>query len=291
MQSVGNDMRAKSVLNVVLFVALFLLASVLIVNIAFADVPVVNSVKPWTRASDNHVILNITITHHNYYTGHYVDWMQVDINGAIDTVNLSPPQPLNQAFVVEYDMGIVSDNPTVRAMAHCTLHGSSGWSTSVKIGGDDTGDGGTSGGGLFNPNATLSADFTLLLQIIIFIVLSAGFVMAKAKRDFMKHGAIMGVAVALHTVSILTVMVPSLLISAGLFENWSSNLSIAVASHAALGILVEILGAYLVLVWALHRRDVKPCFKRKSAMRVVLVCWLIELILGAYVYILLYVPT
>jgi uncharacterized membrane protein YozB (DUF420 family) len=62
------------------------------------------------------------------------------------------------------------------------------------------------------------------------------------------------------------------------------------ASHAALGILVEILGAYLVLIWAMHPKDVQPCFKRKTVMRVVLVCWLIELILGAYVYILLYVP-
>jgi len=286
-------MKTERTLNAVLCAALFLLASALIVNTAFADVPVVNSVKPWTRASDNHVVLNITITHHNYYTGHYVDSMQVDIDGAIGTVNLSPPQPVNQPFVVEYDMGVVSTNPTVRARAHCNIHGSSGWSASVRIGdgNGDNGDGGTRGGGLFNPNATLSADFTLLLQIVIFLVLLAGFVMAKAKRDFMKHGAIMGVAVVLHTASILGVMVPSLLGSSGLFESWSGNLPLALASHAALGIFVEILGAYLILAWALRRRDVKPCFKRKNAMRVALVCWLIELILGAYVYILLYVPS
>ena len=282
-------MKAESVLNIVMFAALFLLASVL-VDTAFADVPVVNSVKPWTRTSDNHVILNITITHHDYYTGHYVDWAQVDIDGAIDAINLSPPQPLNQPFVTQYDMGIVIGNPTVRAMAHCNLHGSSGWSTPVQIGGDNGGNGGTSGGGLFNPNAPLSADLTLLLQIVIFLVLLAGFGMAKAKRDFTKHGAIMGVAVALHTISIFIVMVPSLLRSGGLFENLYSNLPLALASHAALGILVEILGAYLVLAWAQHPKDAKPCFKRKSAMRVVIVCWLIDLILGAYVYVLLYVP-
>ena len=286
----GNGMKAKRVFNIVMFAALFLLASVLVVDTAFADVPVVNSVKPWIRASDNHVILNITITHRDYYAGHYVDWVRVDTDGAIDTVSLSPPQPLNQPFVVEYDMGIVLGNPTVRAMAHCSIHGSSGWSTPVQIGGDDSDDGGTRGGGLFNPNATLSADLTMLLQIVIFFVLFAGFGMAKAKRDFAKHGAMVGVAVALHTVSIFMVMMPSLLRSGGLFENWFSNLPLAVVSHAALGILVEILGAYIVLAWVLHHKDVKPCFRRKSAMRVVAVCWLIDLILGAYVYVLLYVP-
>lgn len=289
----GKNMKVEKTLSIVLFAALFLLASALTVNIALADVPVVDSVQPWTRTSDKHVILNITITHHNYYTGHYVDWLQVDIDGTIDTVNLSPPQPLNQPFVVEYDMGVVSANSSVRAMSHCNIHGSSGWSTPVQIGGDG-GDGTRNGGprgGLVNPNATFSADFTLLLQIVIFVVLLAGFVMARVKRGFVKHGAIMGVAVGLHTISVLIVMVPSLLGSSGLFESWSGSLPLAVASHAVLGISVEVLGAYLVLTWALHLKNVEPCFKRKSVMRVVLVCWLFELILGAYVYILLYVPS
>lgn len=283
-------MKARRCLDTVLFATLFLLASVLIVDTAFADVPVVNSVKPWTRASDNHVILNITVTHHNYYAGHYVDSVQVDIGGSLDTVTLSGPQAVT--FTTEYDMGVISTNPTVRARAHCTLHGSSSWSAPVQIGGDggDGGDGGTPSGGLFNPNAPVSADVTLLLQIVIFVALFAGFVMARTRRSFMKHGAIMGVAVVLHTISIFMVMAPSLLSSGGLFENWVGSLPIAVALHAALGILVEILGAYLVLAWILHPKDSTPCFKRKSFMRVVIVCWLIALVLGAYVYVLLYVP-
>jgi uncharacterized membrane protein YozB (DUF420 family) len=288
-------MKPKSALRPFLFVALVLLASVLIVDTAFADVPVVNSIKPWTRTSDNHVVLNITVTHRNYYTGHYVDSLQVDIDGAIDTVNLSPPQPFNQAFVVEYDMGVISTNPTVRARAHCTLHGSSGWSASVKIGGDNGGDGGDGGdggpiGGLINPYATFSADLTLLLQIAVFLVFLAGFVLVKTRRNYARHGAIMSVAIALHTVSILIVMVPSMLSSGGLFENLLGTLQLAILTHATLGILVEILGLYVVLAWALRYKDVKPCFKRKTIMRVLAVLWTIALILGIYVYILFYVP-
>ncbi len=286
-------MELKRALRPVLFSTLFLLASVLVVDTALADVPVVNSVKPWTRASDNHVILNVTVTHRNYYTGHYVDYVQVDIDGAIDTMNLSPPQ--SQAFIVEYDMGVVSTNPTVRARAHCTLHGSSGWSASVKIGGDNGGDGEDGGdggpiGGLINPYATFSADLTLLLQIAVFLVFLIGFVLVKTRRNYAKHGAIMGVAIALHTVSILIVMVPSMLSSGGLFENLLGTLQLTILAHAALGILVEILGLYVVLAWALRYKDVKPCFKRKTIMRVLAVLWTIALILGIYVYILFYVP-
>jgi uncharacterized membrane protein YozB (DUF420 family) len=289
-------MKAKRALRSVLFAALFLLASVLVVNTVFADVPVVNNIKPWTRANDSHLVLNITVTHRNYYTGHYVDTVRVDVNGTINTVNLSPPQIVT--FVVEYDMGVVAANLTVRAMAHCTVHGSSSWSSPVQIGGGDggnDGDGGNGGngstsGGLFNPSAPFSSDLTLLLEIVVFLVFLAGFVLVKARRDYAKHGPIMGVAIALHTVSILGVMVPSLLSSGGLFENLLGSLQLVILAHATLGILVEILGLYVVLAWALHYKDVKPCFKRKRIMRVLAVLWTIALILGIYVYILLYVP-
>jgi uncharacterized membrane protein YozB (DUF420 family) len=286
-------MKAKRALRSVLFAALFLLASVLVVNTVFADVPVVNSVKPWTRASDSHLVLNITVTHRNYYTGHYVDTVRVDVNGTINTVNLSPPQIVT--FVVEYDTGVVAANLTVRAMAHCTVHGSSSWSSPVQIGGGDGGNDGDGGngstsGGLFNPSAPFSSDLALLLEIVVFLVFLAGFVLVKARRDYAKHGPIMGVAIALHTVSILMVMVPSLLSSSGLFENLLGSLQVAILAHATLGILVEILGLYVVLAWVLHYKDVKPCFKRKKIMRVLAICWTAALILGACVYILLYVP-
>lgn len=284
-------MKAKRALRSVLFAALFLLASVLVVNTVFADVPVVNSVKPWTRASDSHLVLNITVTHRNYYTGHYVDTVRVDVNGTINTVNLSPPQIVT--FVVEYDVGVVAADLTVRAMAHCTVHGSSSWSSPVQIGdGGNYGDGGigSTSGGLFNPSAPFSSDLALLLEIVVFLVFLAGFVLVKARRDYAKHGPIMGVAIALHTVSILVVMVPSLLSSGGLFENLLGSLQLVILAHATLGILVEILGLYVVLAWALHYKDVKPCFKRKRIMRVLAVLWTIALILGIYVYILLYVP-
>jgi len=278
------EKKISSTLLIVLLAAV----SAFIVDSVLADVPVVNTIQPWTRPSDGHTVLNVTVTHNNYYSGHYVDWIQVDVDGAVDTVNLSEPQPVNLPFVVQYDMGLVSGTPTVRARAHCTLHGPSAWSSSYGLD-DDLGDD-SQAGGLFNPNATVQADANLVFQIVIFLVLSVGFLMAKAKRSFQNHGLIMGVAVGLHTISILAVMVPSLVASRGLFADLYASLSLAMLSHAILGSLVEILGVYLVGAWAINRKNVQACFKRKTVMRATVLLWLVELIGGVYTYILLYAP-
>jgi uncharacterized membrane protein YozB (DUF420 family) len=104
----------------------------------------------------------------------------------------------------------------------------------------------------------------------------------------MKHGIIMGLAVALHTISIFVAMVPSLTASAGLFANLLDQLALVILPHAVLGSLVEILGICLLSIWILNRRDPKACFKNRKAMRTTITLWVVELILGIYLYILLY---
>jgi desulfoferrodoxin (superoxide reductase-like protein) len=113
-------------------VFLCFLVSILEVNTAFADVPVVNGIVVWTRSSDNHTILNITLTHHNYFAGHYVDWVKVDVGGITNTMNLSEPQP-DSTFITQFDLGLVSDTPTAQAMANCIIHGPSVWSEPVTV--------------------------------------------------------------------------------------------------------------------------------------------------------------
>ncbi len=279
----GTNPVGRKLLAASLF--LLLSATFALVDPVFGDVPAVNNIDPWTRLNDNHAILNITIVHNNYYSGHYVDWVQVDVNGTINTVNLSPPQPVNLPFVVQYDMGLVSDSLTVRVRAHCNIHGPSAWSSSGVI------DGVSRVGGLFNPNATVQADANLLFQIAIFLLLAAGLLMAKVKRRFPKHGLIMGIALGLHTVSILIIMVPSMLASRGLFEDLLAGLALVLFSHAILGILVEILGIYLVALWAANRTNVQACSKRKKMMQLTLLLWSVELLIGVYVYVLLYAAT
>jgi uncharacterized membrane protein YozB (DUF420 family) len=143
--------------------------------------------------------------------------------------------------------------------------------------------------GIFNPYAVFLADFSLLFQLAIFIIL-IGSVFFESRRNYSKHGITMGIAFALHTVSVFSIMVPSLTTLAGLFENLLTPLTLAVLLHAVLGSLVELLGAYLVISWVFRHGDVKGCFENKKAMKPTIILWFVELAVGVYVYILLYVP-
>ena len=143
--------------------------------------------------------------------------------------------------------------------------------------------------GLFNPNAYFLSDVNLLLQLAILVVLILAFLF-KSKQSYLKHGATMGIAVSLHTILIFAIMVPSFASLMGSLGNLSGASALAILSHAVLGSAVEILGLYLVLAWALHRWNVKVCFGNKRFMKPTIILWLIEIALGTYVYVLLYVP-
>jgi desulfoferrodoxin (superoxide reductase-like protein) len=120
-----------------MLILLCVVISAFYVNPVFATVPVVDSVTAWTRLSDGHTVLNITITHYGYYSGHYVDWVQINVTGTVKQINLTASSPVDQTvnstFIVPYDMGVVTDTPTVQARAHCTIHGPSAWSTATQV--------------------------------------------------------------------------------------------------------------------------------------------------------------
>jgi uncharacterized membrane protein YozB (DUF420 family) len=104
----------------------------------------------------------------------------------------------------------------------------------------------------------------------------------------------MGVGIVLHTVSIFLIMVPSLLSMVNpssqvhLLANLLTGFALLVITHATLGSLVEIMGIWLVATWLPNRAGVEKCFKRKNVMRVTIALWLLELILGIYIYKMLY---
>ena len=139
---------------------------------------------------------------------------------------------------------------------------------------------------LFNSAAPFIADVNLLFQIAIFIFLVVG-LSAKFKRRYLTHGAIMAIALILNTASILTVMVPSFLANPSLFESFP-RLSPVTITHITIGSLAEALGIFLVAMWALSIHNVEGCIERKRIMLVTIILWLVNLILGMYVYAILY---
>jgi len=144
--------------------------------------------------------------------------------------------------------------------------------------------------GVFNPNASFIADLNLLFQIAIFIFLIGGVSIVKLRRGFAKHGVVMGLALLLNTISIAVVMIPSSLSFRGLFSAPFTRPTLAIVSHIVMGSLTEILGIWLVAVWAFRRHEIKACARRKNVMRGTILLWMVELFLGVYVYIMLYLP-
>jgi len=144
--------------------------------------------------------------------------------------------------------------------------------------------------GLFNASAPVLSDASLIFQILLICFLVLGFLTAKARHRFLGHGILMTVALALHTISIILVMMPSMLAMRGLFQNLSSVLALIFILHASLGGLVEVLGIYFVAVWVVGRTSVKSCFGRKRLMQATVVLWIVSVVIGVYGYILFYPP-
>jgi uncharacterized membrane protein YozB (DUF420 family) len=142
---------------------------------------------------------------------------------------------------------------------------------------------------LFNPNAPFLVDLNLLVQIAIAVVLAISLIF-KFRKDYVKHGATMGIAIALNTISVLLIMVPSLLSKQILLEDLTTRFALVTVSHAILGSITEILGIYLLAKWIMNRHDLKTCFRNKRTMRVTFFLWAVELITGVYIYTMLYLP-
>jgi hypothetical protein len=143
--------------------------------------------------------------------------------------------------------------------------------------------------GLFNPRAFFLSDVNLLFQLTILLVLIISMLL-KSRHNYSAHGTTMGTAVALHTISIFAIMVPSFVDIVHVFGNLMIPVELAIISHAILGSVVEVIDIYLVMSWTLRRWNAKVCVKNKWLMTCTFILWLIELALGILVYIQLYSP-
>lgn len=134
----------------------------------------------------------------------------------------------------------------------------------------------------------LMVETNLTLQVVILALLVAAYSL-KRRGQFISHGTLMLVAVVLNVISFLLVMGPSLF---SLGKNGvirvPSGLSIVAAGHASLGGIAMALGIWLVASWH-FRAPIRNCVRKKRAMLVVFVLWVLALILGILLFILLYI--
>jgi uncharacterized membrane protein YozB (DUF420 family) len=141
--------------------------------------------------------------------------------------------------------------------------------------------------GIFNASAPFLSDLNMIFQLLVVAVLFLA-LLAMARRRYVVHGVMMGSAVALHTISIFMIMVPTLRSLDGVLTDLSTRLSFVVVVHSIVGSVVEILGVLLVVLWVGNRVSMAGCFRRKRVMEATIFLWILEILLGFYVYITLY---
>ena len=129
------------------------------------------------------------------------------------------------------------------------------------------------------------ATISLAIQITVLALLIIAY-MWKNRQKFRQHGITMTAAVALHIVTILYVMVPSL-ISFTSSPGTSLGLDpIVIVSfiHVGLGFITVALGIWLVASWH-FKTDLQTCFSNKRLMKPTIALWSIAILLGVIMYI------
>ena len=121
-----NGRRYATLLSVVAF---SLLSMFSVVTVVSANVPSVLQIDNVSQGSSGKVRLQIS--HLNPSSSHYVDIVEVDVNGQVTQFNLQPQS--SNPFTIELDIGQLQGTPNVKARAHCILHGWSGWSNQIQV--------------------------------------------------------------------------------------------------------------------------------------------------------------
>jgi uncharacterized membrane protein YozB (DUF420 family) len=127
------------------------------------------------------------------------------------------------------------------------------------------------------------SEVSLVLEIfvLILIVFAVGL---KTRKKFREHGLTMLGAVALHIVSILAIMVPSLgLYFGGGSINLADIVTVITLVHASAGVIAALLGVWLVSSWHL-KADLQGCFRKKRVMDVTIGLWVLAIVLGIVIY-------
>jgi hypothetical protein len=133
----------------------------------------------------------------------------------------------------------------------------------------------------------LAATASLIIQFVVLFLLFFGYSL-KRKLKFLQHGKIMAVALVLHLIMIFAIMIPSFVYSvvpSYIIPFPLELISIIGLLHGIAGIIVIILGSWLVAAWH-FTKEFTGCFKRKPIMRVTIAAWISALILGIVLYFL-----
>jgi uncharacterized membrane protein YozB (DUF420 family) len=134
-------------------------------------------------------------------------------------------------------------------------------------------------------------NISLVFQIIILFLLLVSLPIIRRKgsvnnKNQMRHGYFTTLALILHTVLIISVMVPSFTKDLPELGELSMFSSAMFWSHIVLGTAAEILGIAIVGLWLGRGASKLTCSKQKKWMTPLLIIWVISIINGALLHLL-----
>ena len=99
----------------------------------------------------------------------------------------------------------------------------------------------------------------------------------------------MGIAIMLHIISFIVIMGPVFFRDFEGFVTYTAYLEVQTMwIHVIPGITAMILGAAIVVLWALNPNNLTACIKRKRIMDITTILWLVSLLFGITTYMLFY---
>lgn len=99
----------------------------------------------------------------------------------------------------------------------------------------------------------------------------------------------MGLALILHILSFLIVMLPTFYTGFNYFTTSTSDMLVQIIwIHAITGLLVMIIGIFIVGTWLIHPKNIATCFGKKRYMDITAIFWFISLFFGIITYMRFY---
>jgi hypothetical protein len=135
--------------------------------------------------------------------------------------------------------------------------------------------------------AVLQTDVNLILQIIIVAILVLGYLY---RKNYKKHGAIMGAATGLEIVTLILFMGPVFIPAYPYFFSNINMIANAFLINILAGSSALVLAAGLLVAWAIHFSNIAPFYKRKGkrVMDATIILWIISFGFGVFGYMLAY---
>ena len=268
-----------------IYIILFIIFSPYSLVPVHANVPTLIQITVSQKETDT--IITLIVNHLNPSSVHYIDTIEVEINGVIQRIEKLQPQS-QPIFSYEFNAGKIESLSSVRARANCNLHGWSEWySLAITTTSSSTATATTtitsstttmtSTSQPIEPVITL-ATVNLLVQIILMTAIAVGVIHAK-KKKFKVHHNYMTVLILINAVTIFIVMGPSLI---SLIGHPSRTITFATTTstiHVLLGGITEVLGLIIIF---------KKPKNLKIWMRTIFTLWMTSFVLGIVLYAIFY---